>query len=61
MNIVKKLREWNINRKQKDIKKEMELYGVSDKLLEKQIALNIERNKHDIPDEHYMNDDGYVQ
>ena len=61
MSIIKKLRVWNINRKQKDIKKEMELYGVSDKLLEKQIALNIERNKHDIPDKHHLNDDGYVQ
>lgn len=61
MNIIKKFKEWNINRKQKDIKKEMELYGVSDKLLEKQIALNIERNKHDIPDKHHLNDEGYVQ
>ena len=61
MSIIKKLRVWNINRKQKDIKKEMELYGASDKLLEKQIALNIERNKHNIPDKHHLNDDGYVQ
>ena len=35
MGIIKKLRAWNINRKQADIKKEMELYGVSDELLKK--------------------------
>ena len=33
MGIIKKLRDWNINRKQNDIKKEMELYGVSDNVL----------------------------
>ena len=61
MGIIKKLRAWNINRKQADIKKEMELYGASDKLLEKQIALNIERNKYDIPDPKFLNDEGFVQ
>lgn len=61
MGIIKKLRAWNINRKQADIKKEMELYGVSDELLKKQIALNIERNKYDIPDPKFLNDEGFVQ
>lgn len=61
MGIIKKLRTWNINRKQASLKREMEFYGMSDELLEKQVALNIKRNKHDIPDERHMNDDGYVQ
>ena len=61
MGIVKRFRKWNINRKQSDIKKEEDLYGMSDELLEKQVQLNMERNKHDIPDEKYLNDEGYVQ
>lgn len=61
MRIIKKLREWNINRKQADIKKEEQLYGMSDELLEKQVKLNIARNKHDIPDKEYLNDEGFVQ
>lgn len=61
MGLIKKLRTWNINRKQANLKREMEFYGMSDELLEKQVALNIEKNKHDIPDKHYLNDGGYVQ
>lgn len=61
MSILKKLRQWNINRKQANLKRELEFYGMSDELLEKQVALNIERNKHDIPDKHHADDDGYVQ
>lgn len=61
MNIVKKLREWNINRKQADLNKQDYLFGMSDELLEKQVKLNIERNKHDIPDKKYLDDEGFVQ
>lgn len=61
MGLIKKLRAWNINRKQANLKGELEFYGMSDELLEKQVALNIERNKHDIPDKNHLNDDGYVQ
>lgn len=61
MKLINKIRAWNINRKQADLKKEIELYGMSDELLEKQVALNIKRNEHDIPDKTKLNDEGFVQ
>lgn len=60
-NIIKKIQKWNLNRKQNKIKEEFESEGYGDDLLEKQVALNIKRNKFDIPDESKLNDDGYVQ
>lgn len=61
MGVIKRLRAWNMDRKQADIKKEQNKYGLSDKILEKQIELNIQRNKYDIPDKHHEDDEGYVQ
>ena len=61
MGVIKRLRAWNMDRKQADIKKEQEQFGLADKILEKQIALNIERNKYDIPDPKFLNDEGFVQ
>ena len=61
MGIIKKLRTWNINRKQSDLNKEYKLYGLSDELLEKQIELNMKRHEHNIPDKNQLNDEGYVQ
>ena len=34
---------------------------LTDEILEKQVALNIKRNKLNIPDESELNDEGYVQ
>lgn len=61
MSIIKKLRAWNINRKQSDLNKEFKLYGMSEGLLEKQIELNMKRHEHDIPDKNQLNDEGYSQ
>lgn len=61
MGVIKKIRAWNINRKQADLNKQYYLFGMSDELLEKQVKLNIERNKHDIPDKKYLDDEGFVQ
>lgn len=61
MGVIKKIRAWNINRKQSDLNKEYKLYGLSDELLEKQIELNMKRHEHDIPDKNQLNDEGYVQ
>lgn len=61
MKVIRKIREWNINRKQSDINKEYKLYGMSDELLEKQIKLNIKRHEHNIPDKHHIDDEGFAQ
>lgn len=35
--------------------------GLTDRILEDQIKINELRNKYDIPDKHFVNDEGYVQ
>ena len=50
-NPIKKIRAWNLNRKQADVKQQMDKFGFTDEVLEKQVAINEARRKHDIPDE----------
>lgn len=61
MNIIRKLKKWNLNRKQAGLNRDHDFYGMSDELLEKQVELNIKRNELDIPDKNHLDDEGYVQ
>lgn len=60
-NPVKKVRAWNLNRKQVEVDKEYERFGFTDEVLEKQVAINEARHKHDITDESKLVYDKYVQ
>lgn len=51
-----------INQQQKNLNKEYELYGLTDEVLEKQIAINIQRHELDLPDKNkIITEDGFVQ
>lgn len=60
-NPVKKVRAWNLNRKQEKVNKLMDEVGFTDEVLEKQVAINEARHKHDIIDESKIVYDKYVQ
>ena len=47
--------------RQRAIKKQIEKDGLTDELFEAQVALNMERHEHDIPDETKRVHDKYVQ
>ena len=53
-NPVKKVRAWNLNRKQAEVDKLHERFGFTDEVLEKQVKINKARRKHDIPDENKL-------
>lgn len=60
-NPIKKIRAWNLKRKQADLNREYERYGFTDKVLEKQIEINTLRRKYDIPDESHFVYEEFVQ
>ena len=60
-NVVKKVRAWNLNRKQAEVNKLQDRFGFSDDVLEKQVEINKARNKHDIPDKSEVINGEYVQ
>lgn len=61
-NPIKLIRAWNLNRKQADLNREYERYGLTDDVLAKQVELNKKRRELDIPDESkIINDEGFVQ
>ena len=60
-NPIKKIIGWNLNRKQADVERDMERFGYSDEILERQVAINEARHKHDIIDESKIVYDKYVQ
>ena len=60
-NPIKIIRAWNINRKQADLNEKYELYGLTDELLEKQVAINRKRNKHGIVDKDKIIHEDFVQ
>ncbi|WP_296789878.1 hypothetical protein [uncultured Methanobrevibacter sp.] len=60
-NPIKKVIGWNLNRKQAEVEKLMEEEGFTDEVLEKQVAINEARHKHDITDESKLVYDKYVQ
>lgn len=60
-NVLNRVRSWSFNREQEQINKDFEENGLSDELLERQVDLNIRRNKYDIKDKNCVNDEGWSQ
>lgn len=60
-NPIKIIIGWNLNRKQAKIKDKVEKYGLTDELLEKQVAINRKRNKHNISDKNKIVYEDFVQ
>ena len=50
-----------LKNKQRYIEKQMEKHGLTDELVEAQVELNTERNKHDIPDSSNFINEKFVQ
>lgn len=61
MGVFKKYHKWRINREQEKIKELMKSEGYSDEVLERQVAINKRRAKHNIVDESKIINDKYVQ
>lgn len=61
MKIVRKFHEWNLDRKQADVVNELEKFGFSDEILEKQVAINKKRHELDIADKDKIIYDKFVQ
>ena len=61
VNIIRKIRSWNLNRKQADLEREYQRYGLTNCVLEKQVAINKKRHEHDIPDESEFVFENFVQ
>lgn len=53
-NPIKKIQQWNINRKQANLDKQYKLYGYSDDLLEKQVKLNQIKYQKNIKEDKYL-------
>ncbi|MBQ6099254.1 MAG: hypothetical protein IJL02_05255 [Methanobrevibacter sp.] len=60
-NPIKKVIAWNLNRKQADIKHDIERFGYSDEILERQVKVNQKRAKYNITDESELVNEDYVQ
>ena len=60
-NPIRIIQAWNLNRKQADLNEKYELYGLTDELLEKQVAINRKRNKHNISDKNNIVYEDFVQ
>lgn len=60
-NLIKKVIAWNLNRKQADIKRDIERFGYSDDILERQVKVNQKRAKYNITDESELVNEDYVQ
>ena len=61
MKLFKKYHKWRIDKAQKEVVELMKSEGYSDKVLEKQAAINKKRAKHNIVDESKIIRDKYVQ
>ena len=61
MGILKKVHSWRINKQQKEVNQLLEEEGFTDEVLERQVAINRKRAKHNIVDESKIIYDKYVQ
>lgn len=60
-NPIKIIRAWNLNRKQADLNKKYELYGLTDEILDKQVEINKRRHELDIRDKNNVIYEDFVQ
>ena len=60
-NPIRIIQAWNINRKQADLNKKYELYGLTDEILDKQVELNKKRHELDIRDKNNVIYEDFVQ
>ena len=60
-NPIKIIQAWNLNRKQADLNKKYELYGLTDEILDKQVELNKKRHELDIRDKNNVIYEDFVQ
>lgn len=61
MNPFKKIIALDLNRKQAELKKKVERFGLTDEVLDNQVKLNRKRNKWNIPDEDNFIYENFVQ
>jgi len=62
MNFIKKwFTKRSLDKEQKEINELYNKDGLTDEVLERQIALNIERNELNLPDTSELNDEGFAQ
>ena len=61
MKLIKKYHKWRINKEQKKVNQLLESEGFTDEVLERQVAINRKRAKHNIVDESKIIYDKYVQ
>ena len=61
MKLIKKYHKWRINKEQKKVNQLLEEEGFTDEVLERQVAINRKRAKHNIVDESKIIHDKYVQ
>lgn len=61
MKLIKRYHKWRIDKKQKEVNQLLERDGFTDEVLEKQVAINKKRAKHNIVDESKIIHDKYVQ
>ena len=61
MKLIKKYHKWRINKEQKNVNQLLESEGFTDEVLERQVAINRKRAKHNIVDESKIIYDKYVQ
>ena len=60
-NPIRIIQAWNLNRKQADLNKKYELYGLTDEILDKQVELNKKRHELDIHDKTNVIYEDFVQ
>lgn len=60
-NPIRIIQAWNLNRKQANIEKQMEKYGFTDEILDKQVEINKKRHELDISDKDKLIYEDFVQ
>ena len=61
MKLIRRYHKWRINKEQKKVNQLLEEEGFTDVVLERQVAINKKRAKHNIVDESKIIHDKYVQ
>ena len=61
MKLIKKYHKWKIDKEQEKVNQLLESEGFTDEVLERQVAINKKRAKHNIVDDSKIIHDKYVQ